>query len=82
MSGAVGGELTGKPEGAGNTDLLGSTLRPSEMRLLACYEDLKALCAEDLPPVAHANVRAALALMHNVVNGLALSYEHLSDLDV
>jgi hypothetical protein len=32
--------------------------------------------------MAHANVLAALALMHNVVNGLALSYEHLSDLGV
>ena len=32
--------------------------------------------------MAHANVRAALALMHNVVNGLALEYEHLSDLGV
>ncbi len=29
-----------------------------------------------------ANVRAALALMHNVVNGLGLKYEHLSDLGV
>jgi hypothetical protein len=29
-----------------------------------------------------ANVRAALALMHNVVNGQLLVYEHLSDLGV
>jgi hypothetical protein len=63
-------------------DLLGQELTESEARLLAVYEELKALCAEDLPPVAHANVRAALALMHNVVNGLALRYEHLTDLDV
>jgi hypothetical protein len=63
-------------------DLLGSELTDSEARLLAVYEELKALCEEDLPPVAQANVRAALALMHNVVNGLALSYEHLSDLGV
>ena len=56
--------------------------RTSEERLLAVYEELKALCAEDLPPVAQRNVRAALALMHNVVNGLALEYEHLSDLGV
>ena len=34
------------------------------------------------PAGGPANVRAALALMHNVVNGLALRYEHLSDLDV
>ena len=55
----------------------------SEERLLAVYEELKALCADsDLPPTAHANVAAALALMHNVVNGLALKYEHLSDLGV
>ena len=64
------------------TDLLGGELSASEERLLAIYEELKALCGEDLPPIAHANVQAALALMHNVVNGLALRYEHLSDLGV
>jgi hypothetical protein len=63
-------------------DLLGNEMTVSEERLLAVYEELKALCAEDLPPVAHANIRAALALMHNVVNGLGLEYEHLSDLGV
>lgn len=63
-------------------DLLGGELTADETRLLAVYDELKALCAEDLPPVAHANVRAALALLHNVVNGLALRYEHLTDLDV
>jgi hypothetical protein len=63
-------------------DLLGNELTNSEQRLLAVYEELKALCDEDLPPVAATNVRAALALMHNVVNGLALEYEHLSDLGV
>jgi hypothetical protein len=63
-------------------DLLGSELTPVETRLLAVYEELKALCGEDMPPIAHANVRAALALMHNVVTGLALEYEHLSDLGV
>ncbi len=66
-------------------DLLGGPLTPSEERLLAVYEEMKALCAlssEELPPVAAANVRAALALMHNVVSGLALKYEHLSDLGV
>jgi hypothetical protein len=63
-------------------DLIGQALTPSEVRLLAVYEELKALCSEDLPPVAHANVRASLALMHNVVNGLALRYEHLTDLNV
>jgi hypothetical protein len=64
------------------TDLLGNDLSASEERLLAVYEELKALCQEDLPPVAASNVRAALALMHQVVNGLALRYEHLTDLDV
>lgn len=63
-------------------DLLGNELTASEQRLLAVYEELKALCAEDLPPVAAANTRAALALMHQVVNGLALEYEHLTDLGV
>jgi hypothetical protein len=63
-------------------DLLGSQLTDTEARLLAVYDELKALCAEDLEPIAAANTRAALALMHNVVNGLGLRYEHLSDLDV
>jgi hypothetical protein len=66
-----------------STDLLGNTMTPAEERLLAAYEELKALAAdEDLPPIAQANVRAALALMHNVVNGLGLKYEHLSDVGV
>jgi hypothetical protein len=66
-----------------SVDLLGNELTASEERLLAVYEELKALCAdESLPPIAAANCRAALALMHNVVNGLALRYEHLSDLGV
>jgi hypothetical protein len=61
-------------------DLLGSELSPAEQRLLGIYEELKSLCSEDLPPNAHAGVRASLALMHNVVTGLGLEYEHLSDL--
>ncbi len=63
-------------------DLLGNRLTASEEQLLAVYQELKALCEQDLDPIAHANVRAALALMHQVVNGLALEYEHLTDLDV
>jgi hypothetical protein len=63
-------------------DLLGNRLTASEERLLAVYQELKALCEQDLDPIAHANVRAALALMHQVVNGLALEYEHLTDLGV
>jgi hypothetical protein len=64
-------------------DLLGNELTLAEARLLAVYEELKALCAdENLPPNAAAGVRSALAQMHNVVTGLALEYEHLSDLGV
>jgi hypothetical protein len=64
-------------------DLLGGEMTASEQRLLAVYDELKALAGDDeLPPVAQANVRAALALMHNAVNGLALRYEHLSDVGV
>jgi hypothetical protein len=65
-----------------SVDLLGNELTADEERLLAVYEELKALCDLDLPPNAGANVRASLALMHTVVNGLALKYEHLSDLGV
>jgi Family of unknown function (DUF6052) len=63
-------------------DLLGNEMSASEEQLLAVYEQLKALCAEDLAPVAASNIRAALALVHQVVNGLALEYEHLSDIGV
>lgn len=63
-------------------DLLGRELDPVEQRLLATYEDLKSLCGEDLPPVARANLRAALALYANAITGLALGYEHLLDLRV
>ena len=63
-----------------SVDLLGNELTESELRLLGVYEDLKRLCEDDLPPVGAANVRAALALVHQAVNGLALEYEHLPDL--
>lgn len=66
-----------------DSDLLGNSLTSVEERLLAAYEELKAIAAEDdLAPNVEANVRAALALMHQLVNGLALRYEHLSDLGV
>ena len=84
-SGDRSGDRRGEVSGGGDpvgVDLLGTELSPSEARLLAVYEELKALCAENLPPIAHANVRAALALMHNVITGMALRYEHLSDLGV
>ena len=64
------------------TDLLGRDLTADEQRLLSVYEEMKALCERDLPPNAAANLRAALALMHQVVNGMALRYEHLSDIGV
>ena len=64
------------------TDLIGNELTPNEARLLAVYEELKALAGQDLPPNAHATVCAALALIHNAVTGLGLEYEHLSDLGV
>lgn len=63
-----------------SVDLLGDELTDPEQRLLALYEGLKRLCDDDLPPIAAANVRAALALIHQAVNGLALEYEHLPDL--
>jgi len=66
-----------------STDLLGNPMTADEERLLVVYEELKTLCAdESLPPIAAANCRAALALMHNVVNGMGLTYEHLTDLGV
>ena len=64
------------------TDLLGRDLDPLEQRLLAVYTEMKALCEEDLPPVAHANLRAALAVYSNAITGLGLEYEHLADLGV
>ncbi|MBS1869698.1 MAG: hypothetical protein JSS99_08545 [Actinobacteria bacterium] len=64
------------------TDLIGAELTATEERLLATYEDLKALCREELPPVAHANVRAALAVYANVVVSMGLAYEELLDLGV
>jgi hypothetical protein len=71
------------PPHAPSTDLLGGELDPAEQRILEVYLGLKALAGDDrLPPIAQANARAALALMHNVVNGLALRYEHLTDIEV
>lgn len=61
------------------TDLLGRELDPLEQRLLDVYTEMKALCDEDLPPVAHANLRAALAAYSNAIVGLGLEYEHLVD---
>ena len=74
--------MTIDPSAGATVDLLGDKLTSEEERLLRVYNELKALCEEDLPPNAQSGVRAALALMHNVVTGLALEYEHLADLDV
>jgi hypothetical protein len=68
---------------AGRLDLLGREMTDGEQRILDVYDGLRALAGDDsLPPIAQTNARAALALMHNVVNGLALDYEHLTDLGV
>ncbi len=53
-------------------DLLGRPLTPTEQRLLAAYEGLKALLHEDLPPSAAANVKEAAAALWQVMNDLAL----------
>jgi hypothetical protein len=68
---------------AERADLLGAPLTPSEERLLAVYEELKALAVDpELAPGARANVRAALAVHAQAVNSLALVHEHLADLGV
>jgi hypothetical protein len=64
------------------TDLLGNELTPDEQLLLETYEALKRLCERDLPPVAQAGVRAALAELAQPVNSLGLAYEHLNDIGV
>lgn len=64
------------------SDLLGRELDPVEQRLLDVYVEMKTLCEEDLAPVAHANLRAALAAYANVITGLAIDFEHLLELGV
>jgi hypothetical protein len=61
-------------------DLLGRGLTGAEAEILDVYERLKSLCEQDLPPVAEANLRHALAAIYNVVNGLGLAHEHLIDI--
>jgi len=64
-------------------DLLGDECTETEERVLAVYAQLKWLAADpELAPNVAANVRAALALVHQAVTGLALEYEHLSDLGI
>ena len=65
------------------TDLLGAPLTEQERELLAAYEALKRLAAqEDLPPCAARNVRKALAAMWQATNDLNLQFEQLYDLGV
>ncbi len=61
------------------TDLLHNEFTAEERKILAVYEQLKELVAEDLPPTAAANLRDALASVSIVVTGLALDFEHLLD---
>jgi hypothetical protein len=64
-----------------NTDLLGRPTTPDEDELLDLYRRCKALLArDDLPPGAHAGVRAATVALWNVVNDLGLEHEQLIDL--
>ncbi|MDD7969339.1 hypothetical protein [Actinomycetospora lemnae] len=63
-----------------STDLLGRELTATETRLLAAYDTLRALAADDdLAPCVAAGVRAALAPLAVVVTDLGLRYEHLLD---
>ena len=63
-----------------STDLLGRELTPTETQLLAAYDALRALAADDdLAPCAAAGVRAALAPLAVVVTDLGLRFEHLID---
>jgi hypothetical protein len=64
-----------------STDLLGRPTTPVEDELLDLYRRSKALLErDDLPPCAHAGVRAATIGLWNVVNDLALEHEQLLDL--
>jgi hypothetical protein len=64
-------------------DLLGTALSEDERELLAAYEALKRLAANDeLPPCAARNVRKALAAMWQATNDLDLQFEQLYDVGV
>jgi hypothetical protein len=64
-------------------DLLGTALSEDERELLAAYEALKRLAAnDDLPPCAARNVRKALAAMWQATNDLDLQFEQLYDVGV
>jgi hypothetical protein len=64
-------------------DVLGTALSEDERELLAVYEALKRLAANDeLPPCAARNVRKALAAMWQATNDLDLQFEQLYDVGV
>lgn len=65
------------------TDILGNPLTRQEQELLAVYQALKDLAAQDdLPPCAARNVRKALSAMWQVTNDLDLQFEQLYDVGV
>lgn len=65
------------------TDLLGRPISDTEARLLAAYQEVKAILSQpDLPPAVEANLRGALACLWNIVNDLDLEFEQLYDLGV
>lgn len=60
---------------ASGKDILGNEFTPQEERLLAVWEQLKALLDDDLPPSARAAVEEALGALWQAVNDLALTGE-------
>lgn len=65
------------------TDLLGKPLSVQEQEILAVYEALKSLAAQDdLPPCAARNVRQALASLWQATNDLGLQFEQLYEYGV
>ena len=62
-----------------SNDLLNNTITADEAVILTVYTELKELVSRDLPPLAAANLRDALASLSIVVTGLALDYENLID---
>ena len=64
---------------ASGKDLLGNDLTAEEARLIAVWEQLKALRDEELPPSARAAVEEAVACLWQAVNDLALTDERPPD---
>ena len=65
------------------TDLLGKPLSAQEQEMLAVYEALKSLAAQDdLPPCAARNIRQALASLWQATNDLGLQFEQLYEYGV